>query len=202
MSTNGARKLELDIFTDGAVKDNGKPTAVAGWGFVILLDGELLVEKNGRLLTELDADQEDWQSNNTGEMTAVIEALKALPYPCEVRVTSDSAYVINCFKDKWYEGWIRRDWFKSDGNPVKNRKLWEPLLEQHSIHKIEWVHVRGHQGNEWNEYCDGLAKDGVLGNMREYKHPDIEKIFNDYVPMHVKAEDITFVEEDDMEVDF
>ena len=91
------------------------------------------------------------------EVTAVLEALRAIPGP--VDVVSDSTYVVNCFRDRWYEGWMRRGWRNSNRKPVANRDLWEPLLELylHRPDDISFRWVKGHAGDEWNEIADQLA---------------------------------------------
>ena len=79
----------------------------------------------------------------------------------QLLVHSDSAYVINCFKERWYRQWIANNWIGSAG-PVKNRDLWEELLHTandmigHGF-AIEWIHVKGHATSYWNNHCDKLA---------------------------------------------
>jgi len=90
------------------------------------------------------------------EVSAVLEALRALPGPLEV--VSDSTYVVNCFRDKWWEGWLRRGWVNSARKPVANRDLWEPLIDLYrSRGDVTFKWVKGHSGNVMNDRVDQLA---------------------------------------------
>lgn len=139
------RKKEVEIYTDGACTGNPGP---GGWA-AVLLYGEHHKEISGGAPAT---------TNQKMELQAAIEALKVLNQPCRVRLYSDSAYLINCFSQKWYEGWQRRGWKNASGEPVKNREQWEELLRLCQIHDVEWLKVKGHAGNVWNERCDELAR--------------------------------------------
>jgi ribonuclease HI len=91
------------------------------------------------------------------EVTAVLEALRALPRPLEVH--SDSTYVVNCFRDRWWEGWIKRGWRNSQRKPVANRDLWEPLiaLYRQDPRNVRFQWVKGHSGDPMNDVVDRLA---------------------------------------------
>jgi ribonuclease HI len=93
------------------------------------------------------------------EVTAVLEALRDHGGDGPLEVVSDSTYVVNCFRDRWYEGWLRRGWRTSAGKPVANRDLWEPLLDLalHGGAEITFTWVKGHAGDEMNELVDTLA---------------------------------------------
>ncbi len=98
-------------------------------------------------------------TNNRMEITAVIEALSSLNFPCRVDLYSDSQYVINAIEKRWLVSWLKKGWINSKKEPVKNRDLWEkllPLLERHEV-KFHWV--RGHQGHAENEKCDQMARE-------------------------------------------
>jgi ribonuclease HI len=92
------------------------------------------------------------------ELQAVIEALRANP-DGHVTIQSDSTYVVNCFRDKWHAGWLRRGWKNSQGQPVANRDLWEDLfgLTFDGDREVEFRWVKGHAGDAMNEFVDGLA---------------------------------------------
>ena len=95
------------------------------------------------------------------ELTAAFEAARALPGP--LRIVSDSTYVVNCFRDRWYEGWKRRGWVNSQRKPVANRDLWEPLIELYLERgDIEWGWVKGHSGDPMNDLVDQLAVEASL----------------------------------------
>lgn len=134
----------VEIYTDGACSGNpGK----GGWGAVLIYKNE---EKE---LCGASADT----TNNRMELTAVIEALKALKYPCSVSLTTDSKYVCDAVNKGWVYSWRENGWKKSDKKPALNVDLWEellPLLETHSV-TFNWV--KGHSGNPYNERCDKMA---------------------------------------------
>jgi ribonuclease HI len=94
-------------------------------------------------------------TNQRMEIMAVLEAAKALDGPVEV--VSDSTYVINCFRDRWWEGWLQKNWINSQKRPVVNRDLWEPLIEIVRQRGITFRWVKGHSGDPMNELVDQLA---------------------------------------------
>ena len=103
-------------------------------------------------------------TNNVMEITAVIEGLKLLKYSCEVEIYSDSAYVVNAFNNKWIEGWQKHNWVNSNKEPVKNRELWEQLIELVNKHQVKFIKVKGHSDNEYNNRCDELARKEIKDN--------------------------------------
>ena len=139
---------QVEVYTDGACSGNPGP---GGWGAVLRyrFDGKVYEKE----LSGGDAST----TNNRMELTAFIEALRQLKEPCEVRLCSDSQYVINGLEKGWAKGWKRRGWKKSDGSPALNPDLWEQALEQEARHKITYVWVKGHAGHPENERCDQLA---------------------------------------------
>jgi ribonuclease HI len=139
---------DVIIYTDGACSGN---PGRGGWG-AVLMSGDHFKEISG-------GDKET--TNQRMELQAVIEALKMLKKPCNVKVYSDSAYVINCFKNRWYVNWEKNGWVNSKKEPVANRDLWEELLKLWRRHKVEWIKVKGHSGDRWNERCDELARAAV-----------------------------------------
>ncbi len=96
-------------------------------------------------------------TNQRMEITAVLRALEALVGP--MLVMSDSTYVVNCFRDRWWEGWLRRGWRNSAGKPVANRDLWEPLLQLalDPARPVRFDWVKGHSGDVMNDRVDLLA---------------------------------------------
>lgn len=99
-------------------------------------------------------------TNNRMELTAAIEALRALKkIPCEVTLYSDSAYLINAFQQGWLEAWKRNGWKRGPKKkePVLNTDLWEELDRLQDMHRVSWEKVEGHAGNKYNERVDRLA---------------------------------------------
>ncbi len=97
------------------------------------------------------------------EIRAVLEALRALPG--RVVVVSDSTYVVNCFRDRWWEGWLRKGWINSQRKPVANRDLWEPLIDAGPLREadVSFRWVKGHSGDPMNDLVDQLAVAACAG---------------------------------------
>ena len=138
----------VTIYTDGACSGNPGP---GGWA-VVLIAGEHKKEISGG---------EKTTTNNIMELTAILEGLKALKEPCEVDLYSDSAYSVNAFNQGWIWNWIKKGWKTSSGEPVKNRKIWEEILQLTKIHKVTFHKVKGHSTNELNNRCDELARNAI-----------------------------------------
>lgn len=96
-------------------------------------------------------------TNNRMELMGVIAGLETLKCPCEVRVVSDSQYVVRAFNDKWVDGWRARGWKNAQKKPVKNVDLWQRLLAAMEPHEVSFQWVHGHAGHPENERCDELA---------------------------------------------
>ncbi len=134
----------VEIFTDGACSGNPGP---GGWGAILRYNG---VSK------ELSGGQ-DQTTNNRMELTACIEALKALKEPCRVILTTDSKYVADGLQKGWAKSWQTNGWRKADKKPSLNPDLWAQLLELYEKHTVQIVWVKGHAGHPENERCDALA---------------------------------------------
>jgi ribonuclease HI len=100
-------------------------------------------------------------TNQRMEIMAALEALRALvpEAPAGIEVVSDSTYVVKCFSDRWWQGWLRKGWKNSQGKPVANRDLWEPLFELvlEGPVPVTFSWVKGHSGDRWNDRVDELA---------------------------------------------
>ena len=139
---------EVIIYTDGACSGNPGP---GGWGSILMYKGNKKEISGGKENT----------TNNVMELTAVIEGLKLLKFPCKVKLYSDSAYVVNAFIQKWIYGWIKNGWVNSNKEPVKNKELWQELYELTKVHEVEFIKVKGHADNEYNNRCDELARNAI-----------------------------------------
>ncbi len=140
---------QVEIFTDGACSGNPGP---GGWGAILRCDGK---EK------ELSGGEKD-TTNNRMELTAVIKALEALKYPCQVIVTTDSKYVCDAINQKWVFSWRDNNWRKKDKKPALNPDLWQQLLNLLEIHNVTFKWVKGHNDHPENERCDKLAVNEYL----------------------------------------
>lgn len=140
---------QVVIYTDGACKGNPGP---GGWG-VLLQAGPHRKELFGGELNT---------TNNRMELTAVIEALRALKRPCDVALYLDSEYVRKGITE-WIHGWKAKGWKTAAKQPVKNAELWQELdhLVSTAGHRIAWHWVKGHAGEPGNEKADELANKGV-----------------------------------------
>lgn len=140
---------EIIIYTDGACKGNPGP---GGWGAV------LEYKNNVKELCGGDANT----TNNKMELTAVINALKAVKNKnIPVRIITDSQYVKNGI-ESWIHNWKKNGWKNAAKKPVKNSELWKELDELvNQFAEVKWEWVKGHSNNRGNELADKLANDGI-----------------------------------------
>ena len=134
----------VTIYTDGACSGNPGP---GGWGAVLIYNGKSKELSGGEKST----------TNNRMELTAAIEALSALKEPCLVTLYTDSKYLCDSVTKGWALSWQKNSWKKADKKPALNPDLWTKLLDLLRKHTVEFVWVKGHAGNEYNEVCDKLA---------------------------------------------
>ena len=138
MSASGVGTV---VYTDGSCRGNPGP---GGWAWAV---------PGGRYASGAEPST----TNQRMEITAVLRALEVLDGPLHVH--SDSTYVVNCFRDRWWEGWRRRGWKNAAGKPVANRDLWEPLLmlalDERRVVRFSWV--KGHADDAMNAVVDQLA---------------------------------------------
>ncbi|HKB27193.1 MAG TPA: ribonuclease HI [Methylomirabilota bacterium] len=138
----------MTLYTDGACTGNPGP---GGWAAIILDGGAERVVSGAA----------PHSTNQRMELTAVAEGLAAIPGRRRVHVHSDSAYIVNCFREGWWERWERTGWKNSQKQPVANRDLWERLLAETRRHDVVWHKVRGHSGDPLNERADALAREAI-----------------------------------------
>ena len=136
------------IYTDGACSENPGP---GGWGAILMYKGAKKEISGGMKNT----------TNNIMEITAVVEALKCLKVESDVEVYSDSAYTVNAFKQGWIYNWMKNGWKTANKEPVKNKELWQELYSLTKKHKVEFIKVKGHADNEFNNRCDEMAREAI-----------------------------------------
>ena len=130
----------LEVWTDGACSGNPGP---GGWAWAT---------RDGRKGSGGEAPT----TNQRMEIRAALEAVHALEGP--LVVVSDSTYVVNCFRDGWWKGWVSRGWLTSAKKPVVSRDLWEPLIAAvNDRGDVSFRWVKGHSGDEMNDLVDALA---------------------------------------------
>jgi ribonuclease HI len=129
------------VYTDGACLGNPGP---GGWAWAV---------PGGAFASGAEARS----TNQRMEITAAYEAVRAHP-DGPVQVVSDSTYVVNCFRDGWWEGWLKRGWVNTARKPVANRDLWEPFVELvRARGDVSFRWVKGHSGHPMNDLVDALA---------------------------------------------
>ena len=136
------------IYTDRACSGNPGP---GGWGAILMYNGnkkEISGAKNNT-------------TNNVMELTAALEGLKMLKFPCEVELYSDSAYLVNGFSQGWIYNWKKNNWKTASKEPVKNKEIWEEIYNLTQIHKVKFIKVKGHADNEFNNRCDEMARNAI-----------------------------------------
>ena len=149
----------LKIYTDGACSNNQGENSVGSWGFVYVVNDQVISKAGGKNYPDT--------TNNIMELMAVVQALfRAVSYNYQkdyskISIHTDSAYVLNGIT-QWIHNWRKNNWVNSKGQPVANRDLWEGLYELTlKFDNLEWVKVKGHSGDKWNELADDLASGRV-----------------------------------------
>mgnify|MGYP001386046678 FL=1 len=134
---------EVTIYTDGACSGNpGK----GGWGAILIYAKEKKYMSGSKQLT----------TNNQMELTATIEALKAILKPSNIALYTDSQYVKNGITS-WIFNWKKNGWKTANKKPVANKDLWIELEKYVDFHSVSWFWVKGHSGDHYNEIADELA---------------------------------------------
>lgn len=142
---------EVIIYTDGACSYNPGP---GGWAAVLIYKG------NEKRISGFEPDT----TNNRMELSAVLEALKALKEPCSVVVHTDSAYIHNAFERGWIDKWLSNGWKNASKQPVENQDLWKAILQAAQNHKVSYKKVKGHANDKYNNICDELARKAIKDN--------------------------------------
>lgn len=136
---------DIEVWCDGSAYEGA-----GGWAAVL---------RAGGLVREFSGEARGYATSGKMELVAVIEGLRRIRRQGDRRVVvySDSAYVVNCFRDGWLGLWKERGWITSGGSPVKHPELWEQLELLVAKTGAEFVHVKGHAGDPLNERADVLA---------------------------------------------
>lgn len=142
------KKVTITIYTDGACSGNPGP---GGWAAVIIKGGQEEEISGGEGNT----------TNQRMELTAALKALEHLTVRSRVELFSDSAYLVNAFRQDWFKRWKKNGWLNAAGKPVKNKDLWKKLKAQDDYHHVTWQKVAGHSGDHYNERCDRLAREAI-----------------------------------------
>ena len=151
MSKDEKSCTNVEIYTDGACINNPGP---GGYAAILIHNG---IEK------EITGYKEK-ATNNEMELMAALQGLMQLNKSCEVKLYSDSAYLINAFNQKWIDSWKNNGWKRGRNDEIKNLQLWKLLYEMNIKHSITWIKVKGHSDNEYNNRCDKLANKAIKEN--------------------------------------
>jgi ribonuclease HI len=141
---------KVEIFTDGACSGNPGP---GGYGVIL---------RSNNHSKELSAGYNN-TTNNRMELRAVIAGLQALKEKCNVKIYSDSKYIVDAIQKGWAERWEKNNWYRNKNEKALNPDLWRVLLDLLSEHQVEFIWVRGHAGHPENERCDKLAVTAAAG---------------------------------------
>lgn len=157
----------LKIYTDGGCSGNQNDKNIGGWGAILEFGAHQKELYGGEINT----------TNNRMEMTALLEAFKAIKKPNQIiEVYSDSGYLMDCFRDKWYLKWIKNGWQTTSKKPVENKDLWEQLLPYINEHKITFNRVKGHVNlnhpstNVDKHYAKFIEWNGAQRSFEEFSH--------------------------------
>lgn len=161
--------MRYEIFTDGSCRNNGKENSVGGWAFAFIKDNQVEYEHCGYYRNS---------TNQRMELYAMLMACKYITYNIklepfdDVILYTDSAYIANCVKDKWYESWRTNGWINSKKQPVANKDLWEMLLPYFDDPSFIICKTVGHSKidsyqSNWNNYVDNLAQSISASVLRE-----------------------------------
>jgi len=139
----------VTVYTDGACSGNPGP---GGWAWAEAPDGAVWA-----------CGFEPHSTNQRMEITAALEAVRAHPTG-RLEIVSDSTYVVNCFRDRWWKGWLARGWVNSKRQPVANQDLWKPLIDLYRAREkeISFRWVKGHGADPLNDVVDRLAVRAAL----------------------------------------
>lgn len=182
----------IEVYTDGGCRSSATkkgekigPNDSSAWAAFLISGGR----------DKLIGEAEQGRTNNYMELKAVIEALKAILITNKVVIVrSDSKYVVDSINKKWMEGWKKRDWKKSDNSVPANVELWKELDEQISRFPfIEIKHVKGHNGDTYNELVDKhvndlmdeLEKNGII-IVEETEPLTFDQVHLDWVAKDIK----------------
>lgn len=158
----------LRMYTDGACRGNQSESNYGGWGTILEFGDHRKELYGGEINT----------TNNRMELTAVIEAFKSLKKDGqEIEVFTDSAYVANCFREKWYESWEKNKWRNAAKKSVENQEMWKELLELVRRHRVTFFRVKGHVNlNSKSTDFDKLYEKFVSWNGARFSFDDFKYI--------------------------
>lgn len=158
----------LRIYSDGGCRGNQSDSNIGGWGCVLEYGDATKEIRGGSKNT----------TNNIMEMTALLEGFRAIKKENQkIQVFSDSSYLMNCFREKWYIKWQKNGWLTAKKEPVENRLLWEELISYLDRHDISFYRVKGHV-NTNKDNLDKLFEKFRQWNGDDFSYDDFIHITN------------------------
>jgi ribonuclease HI len=162
------KNMLIEVYTDGACTQGAFMPWPGGYAAIILINGEPVNSiQNGKFHT----------TNNEMELMAFLAGLELAnneriynDFHYDIIIYTDSAYIYNCFKQKWYEKWINNGWITSDKQPVKNQDLWMKIINLFYKLNIKIEKVKAHKDNKYNNYVDQLAVEAKERVVKDYEN--------------------------------
>jgi ribonuclease HI len=153
---------DVIIYSDGSCINNPGPGAYAS---IVIYHDEYGEEKEMQFV-----EGSPHTTNNEMELSGVLRGLKSMPPDSKhITVYTDSSYVVDGFNKHWLDNWFYNDWRTSANKPIKNKMLWLELYIYSLKYDIDFVWVKGHADNEYNNRCDKLANDMAMKFRHKYK---------------------------------
>ena len=149
--------MKIEAYTDGSAKNNGQKNAVGGWAYIIVENDQVSHHEYG------------FKNNTTNQAMELFAAWQACEYCLnkynnpfnEYYIHSDSAYLVNCANQGWYNKWLGNDWLNTKGEPVANKELWKQLIPFFENYQFHFIKVKGHSDNSYNNKADQLAQNAA-----------------------------------------
>ena len=175
---------KVKIYTDGACSGNQEKENIGGWG-TILEYNEKQKELSGSALNT---------TNNIMELTAVVKGLESLKTKdLDIKIFSDSAYIVNCFNEQWYLKWLSNGWMTSKKTPVENKDLWIQLINLiNKFEKVKFYKIKGHlktSGAEFNKWYKKYNDNSEKISEEDFRH---------IVKMNNRADELANIEMDNI----
>lgn len=140
---------KIEYYTDGSCRGNGSANARGAYGYVRVIDNI-----QDKLYTQAESNTTNQRCELLGVIGACQDALSGYGTFTDIYIYTDSAYIINCYTQKWYDRWLMNGWVNTKKEPVANQDLWKQLIPFFDMVNFNFLKVKGHAGVEFNEIID------------------------------------------------
>lgn len=147
----------IEFYCDGAASHNGYPDSIGGYGWVCRYKDATFDLYGGRSEGATNQQMELWAAISALNYASSLFDKQLISSDTQVVLYTDSAYLHNCYKQKWYVNWQKNGWVNSKKEPVANKHFWELLVPYFNHPQFTFVKVKGHSDNEYNNYADQIA---------------------------------------------